>query len=112
MSEAGRKVHLRLRLYVAGQGDYTNRARQNLATLAAVAGFEYELELVDLRSEPGKAAADAVVVTPTLVKLSPLPRAVVIGDLSDRRKLAAALGVSALEADRPCRDPIPGFDAP
>ena len=94
MSEAGRKVHFRLRLYVAGPGDYTNRARQNLTALAAAAGFAYDLELVDLRHEPKKAAVDAVVVTPTLVKLSPPPRAMVIGDLSDVRELAAALGVS------------------
>jgi len=95
MSEASRKVRFRLRLYVAGPGDYTNRARQNLAALAASAGFAYDLEVVDLRQEPGKAAVDAVVVTPTLVKLSPPPRAMVIGDLSDVGKLAAALGVSS-----------------
>lgn len=93
MSDPGRKPHFRLRLYVAGPGDYTNRARQNLAALAAAAGFAYDLELVDLRHDPKKAAVDAVVVTPTLVKLSPQPRAMVIGDLSDARKLAAALGV-------------------
>ena len=81
----------RLRLYIAGLGLYTNRAKQSLATAAAEAGFDYDLEVIDLCAEPHRAAVDRVVVTPTLIKLSPLPKAIIIGDLSDRGKIAAVL---------------------
>jgi circadian clock protein KaiB len=83
----------RLRLYIAGSGPYANRAKQNLIDAAAEAGFDYELEVVDLIAEPQRAFGDRVVVTPTLIRLSPLPRAMVIGDLSDREKIVAALAV-------------------
>jgi circadian clock protein KaiB len=82
----------RLRLYIAGLGPYANRAKQGLADAAAEAGFDYDLEVIDVCAEPHRAIVDRVVVTPTLVKLSPLPRAIVIGDLSDRQKIVAALG--------------------
>lgn len=94
MSAPARKTRLRLRLYIAGPGAYATRAQQNLERFALAAGIEFELELVDLRREPKRAAVDAVVVTPTLIKLAPGPRAMVIGDLSDSRKLSAALGAS------------------
>lgn len=92
MSAPARKPRLRLRLYIAGPGAYATRARQNLESFASAAGIEFVLELIDLRQDPKRAAADAVVVTPTLIKLAPAPRAMVIGDLSDPRKLSAALG--------------------
>ena len=81
-----------LRLYIAGPGPYASRARSNLAAVAEAIGFDYDLEVVDLEAEPERALADHIVVTPTLVKLSPLPRAMVLGDLSDARKIADALG--------------------
>ena len=61
-------------------------AAQNLARFAALAGVDYELEVVDLRQHPERAVKDAVVVTPTLVKLSPPPRAMLIGGLADIAK--------------------------
>jgi len=92
MSNGNRNRRYRLRLYIAGPGPYANRAKQNLADAAAAAGFDYDLEIVDLRVEPLRAMEDRVVVTPTLVKLSPLPRVMVIGDLSDPEKIVTALG--------------------
>jgi circadian clock protein KaiB len=84
----------RLRLYVAGPGEYTERARKALAEAAVAAGFEYELEIVDLRAEPERASADRVFATPALVKLAPPPPAIVRGDLSRPEEVLAALGVN------------------
>jgi circadian clock protein KaiB len=89
---SSRQPRLRLRLYIAGRGLSSTRAEQNLARLAEAAGIDYELELIDLRRDPARAELDSVVVTPTLVKLAPKPRAMVIGDLEDLQKVAAALG--------------------
>jgi circadian clock protein KaiB len=94
LTDAVRKPRYRLRLYIAGPGAYATRARQNLDAYASAAGIEFDLELIDLRKDPGKAATDGIVVTPTLIKLSPAPRAMVIGDLADARKMASALGAS------------------
>jgi circadian clock protein KaiB len=91
MSQNPPRATYRLRLYIAGLGPYTNRAKQGLAAAAAEAGFDYELEVIDLCAEPHRAAADRVVVTPTLIKVSPLPKAIIIGDLSDRGKVVAVL---------------------
>ena len=92
MNDAARKGRYRLRLYIAGPGAYATRAQQNLERIAADAGFDYDLEVVDLRKEPERAEQDHIVVTPTLVKLSPPPRFIVIGDLSEHAKIAESLG--------------------
>ena len=86
------KRRFRLRLYIAGPGPHANRAKQNLAAAAAAADFAYDLEVVNVHADPERAMADRVVVTPTLLKLTPLPRAMVIGDLSDPDKIVMALG--------------------
>lgn len=93
MTNTKRTPRLQLRLYISGQGVYATRAEQNLKEFAAATGIEYDLELVDLRREPDRATVDAVVVTPTLIKLSPAPRRMVFGDLGDISKMATALGV-------------------
>jgi circadian clock protein KaiB len=54
-------------------------------------GVECELEIVDLMDEPLRALADAIVVTPTLLRLHPLPVRRVIGSLSDSAQVLIAL---------------------
>ena len=48
---------------------------------------KYELEIVDLLAAPRRALADRVIVTPTLLRLFPLPVQRVIGNLSDTNQL-------------------------
>jgi circadian clock protein KaiB len=55
-------------------------------------GLECELEIVDLMDEPLRALADEIVVTPTLLRLHPLPVRRVIGSLSDSAQVLIALG--------------------
>jgi len=83
---------LRLRLYVAGNAPNSLRAIDNLKTICAeelLAG--HELEIVDLLKFPMRALADGIIVTPTLLKLSPLPVQRVIGNLSDTTQVLLAL---------------------
>jgi circadian clock protein KaiB len=83
---------LRLRLYVAGNAPNSLRAIANLKAICA-AHFDscHDLEIVNLLEHPGRALADGVVVTPTLLKLSPLPAQRVIGTLSDTSQVLLAL---------------------
>ena len=82
---------LRLRLYVAGQAPNSMRAIANCRAICDEHfASRHELEIVDLLEHPKRALADGVIVTPTLVKLSPLPIRV-IGDLSDTNQVLLAL---------------------
>ncbi len=85
-----------LRLYVAGAAPNSLRAVENLkAVCDAHFPGRCSLEIVDVLKEPLRALTDDVLVTPTLVKLSPGARTRVIGDLSDVRKVLSALGAGA-----------------
>jgi circadian clock protein KaiB len=93
LAGAGAEV-LRLRLYVAGVAPNSLRAAANAKAMCAAHFPGCELEIVDLLVQPERAAANRIIVTPTLVKLSPLPEQRLIGDLSDAGKLLTVLGGS------------------
>jgi circadian clock protein KaiB len=83
-----------LRLYVAGGAPNSVQAVANLEAICQ----EYlkgghRLEVVDVLEHPGRAMAEGVLVTPSLAKLFPLPAANVVGNLSDKVKVLAALGL-------------------
>ena len=91
------KVHtkspgLRLRLYVAGNAPNSVKA---IANCRAICDEHYasghEIEIVDLLEHPTRALMDGVIVTPTLVRLLPLPVQRVIGSLSDTNQVLLAL---------------------
>jgi len=79
-------------LYVAGSGPNSARAIANLKAICAEHfDSRHHLEIVDLLTQPLRALADRIIVTPTLLKLSPLPVERVIGDLSDARRVLLTL---------------------
>ena len=53
-----------------------------------------QIEVIDISAEPFKALADGILVTPTLVKLSPTPTVQIIGNLSETLTVLKALGLS------------------
>ena len=91
------KVHtktpaLRLRLYVAGNAPNSVKAIANCRAICDEHfASEHDLEIVDLLEHPKRALADGIIVTPTLLKLLPLPVQRVIGSLSDTNRLLLAL---------------------
>ena len=82
----------RLSLFVSGATPRSARAIQNIRALCdeKLAG-RYELEVIDIYQHPERVAFESMVVTPTLVKTEPVPLRRIIGDLSDRARLAAGL---------------------
>jgi circadian clock protein KaiB len=81
-----------LRLYVAGQSPNSILARANLdAALAALGDDSATLEVCDVLRDPARALKERVLVTPTLIRVSPQPELRVIGNLSDRQALLAGL---------------------
>jgi circadian clock protein KaiB len=84
---------LRLRLYVAGNAPNSLRAIGNARAICEEHfASGHELEVVDLLEHPRRALADGVIVTPTLLKLSPLPAQRLIGNLSDTSQVLLTLG--------------------
>jgi len=87
------KATLLLRLYVAGTAPNSLRALANTRTVCeAHFPSRHELEVVDLLLHPLRGVADGIVVTPTLLKLSPRPEQRLIGSLADLDLLRLTLG--------------------
>jgi circadian clock protein KaiB len=87
-------AHYRLRLFVTGATPRSSRAIQNIRAICEdhLQG-RYDLEVVDIYQHPEHAQAEQIVVTPTLVKQTPLPVRKLIGDLSDTARVLAGLDI-------------------
>jgi circadian clock protein KaiB len=84
-----------LRLYVAGNAPNSLRAIANLKAICKQHfASAHALEIVDLLDHPRRGLADKIIVTPTLLKLLPLPVQRLIGDLSDTNQLLLALTIA------------------
>lgn len=86
---------LYLRLYVVGNAPNSVRAIDNARAICAEHfPSAHELEIVDLLLHPSRAADDAIIVTPTLLKVAPHPTCRVIGNLNDTQQVLLALGAA------------------
>lgn len=94
-----RNTQYKFRLYVAGDALNSAQARANLAALCRVhlAG-RYQIDIVDVYKEPARALVDAIFMTPTLVKLAPLPERTIVGTLGQTQKVLEALGLLGVSA--------------
>ena len=83
---------LLLRLYVAGNAPNSLRAVANATAICEeYLTSRYQLEVIDLLKHPRRAMADGIIVTPTLLRLRPLPVQRVIGNLSDTNQVLLTL---------------------
>jgi circadian clock protein KaiB len=81
------------RLYIASGTPSSAQAMANLRSICQ--GYlpdRHEIEVVDILREPLRALAEGILVTPTLLRLSP-PLRHIVGDLSDRAIVLRALGL-------------------
>jgi circadian clock protein KaiB len=89
-----RPPRFKFRLYVAGNGPNSTQAMTSLRALCqAHLSERHEIEVIDVVREPQRALADGVVLTPMLVKVSPLPVWMIVGNLSPPKTALAALGL-------------------
>jgi circadian clock protein KaiB len=61
---------------------------------------QVEIGIVDVQKEPGRGARDGILVTPTLLKLSPSPPCRVLGNLKNHEPLSRLLGIERPPSDR------------
>jgi circadian clock protein KaiB len=81
-------------LYITDSGPNSVRAVANLDAICKEhLQDNFRLEIIDVLQHPLRALADGIVVTPSLAKLSPLPAATVVGNLSDKSGVLRALGI-------------------
>lgn len=72
-----------LSLYVAGASASSLRALENLRRLCSHLSQPYKCDIIDIVKNPELAAEEKIIVTPTLVRMTPLPKRRIIGDLAD-----------------------------
>jgi circadian clock protein KaiB len=79
---------------VAGDSPDSTIAIANLRALFPKGeGDPVEIEIVDVKREPARAARDRIMVTPTLLKVSPSPTCRILGNLRNHDALLRLLGV-------------------
>jgi circadian clock protein KaiB len=89
-----RERRLSLRLFVAGGSPDSTIAIANLGALFPDGkGEAVEIEIVDVQRDPARAARDGIMLTPTLLKLSPSPACRILGNLKNRDALLRLLGL-------------------
>lgn len=90
------------RLFITGQLGNSTAAIANLRALGKqLLGGDFELQIVDVLERPELADQEKITVTPTLIKVAPLPARRLIGDLSHTPRVLAGLGIT------PDAEPLP-----
>lgn len=83
-----------LRLYVSGM---TPRSQTAVAQIRDVCekhlSGRVDLQVVDIRQHPDEAVAQQIVAAPTLVKFAPPPLRRLVGNLTQRDRVLAGLGI-------------------
>ena len=82
------------RLYIAGEAPNSCLALDNLESLLKESlPDKYQLEVVDILADPLRAIQDGILVTPTLVRVSPGPVFQLAGNLQDHDLALRSLGI-------------------
>ncbi len=85
-------AHYKLRLYMVGNGPNSAQALSNLRGLCRkhLRG-RHTIVTIDVAKNFEAAVKDNILITPAVVLVSPGPRVVLLGNLSDRAKVMLAL---------------------
>ena len=74
-------------------------ARASLSALCAQHfPDQHEIEIVDAFREPERARDDGIIMTPALVKITPLPVRKIVGSLSHAEVVLTELGLATFSA--------------
>jgi circadian clock protein KaiB len=92
-----RPSRYKFRLYIAGDAPNSAQAVANLQNLCQTNLMDrYEIEIVDVLKSPMLALKDNILMTPTLLKLSPAPVRKIVGALSQMQTVVDTLGLEVL----------------
>jgi circadian clock protein KaiB len=81
-------------LFVSGMSVKSSHAIENLRRICdQYLTDNYELEIIDISRDTEQAVIHQIVAIPTLVKIGPAPRRIILGDLSDTKKVLRILNI-------------------
>ena len=84
-----------LRLFTSGTTPRSTKALRNLREICETdLKDRYDLEVIDIYQEPGRATESDIIAAPTLIKEEPLPMKRLVGDLSDRPRVLLSLAIA------------------
>lgn len=88
-----------MRLYVTGSTPRSAAAIVNVMEFCKTQlPDRCDLQIIDIFQNPAIARTEQIVATPTLIKKSPLPVRILVGDLSDTGRVRSGLGLPPLPA--------------
>jgi len=91
MSKRG---NVKFRLYVAGGATNSALALANLTAICRnYLPGRHDIDVIDVFREPKRALDDRIFLTPTLIKLAPVPIRRIVGALSETATVVMALGL-------------------
>ena len=82
-------------LYVSGMSLNSMEAIENIKIFCEKhLSNSYDLEIIDIYKNPECAMSQQIIYSPSLIKVAPLPRKVLIGNFSDTGKVMDRLGLT------------------
>lgn len=94
-SDGSNSEKIILQLYVSGMSPKSMEAIENIRRLCDEHLFgAFDLEIIDIYKNPEIAAEQHIVFSPSLIKSLPLPRKILVGNLSDTEKVVRGLGIT------------------
>jgi circadian clock protein KaiB len=94
-AKKGQRGHYLFRLYMAGNGPNSQKALANLQSLCQeYLEGRFTIETFDVVQDFHAAVRNNILVTPALFLVTPLPTVMILGNLSDKQKVLAALRLS------------------
>ena len=87
---------MNLKLYVTGMSEKSMNAIRNIKRIIDEHLKDCcDLEIIDLYKRPEFAEENQIIFSPSLVKISPLPKRIMIGSFADIDKIKQVLGIPA-----------------
>ena len=83
-----------LKLFIAGMSPNSIRAIENLKGICnKYIKDQYDLEVIDIYQQPHLAKELDLIALPTLIKKNPDPEGIIVGDMSDKKKVLSILNI-------------------
>lgn len=82
-------------LFVSGMSVKSGHAIENLRKICdTYLTNNYEVEIIDISRDKEQALIHQIVAIPTLIRTVPAPKRIILGDLSDKKKVLHILNIS------------------
>lgn len=89
-----KKNRYKFMLFISGMSVKSSKAIENLRKIGEeYFNDEFDLEIVDIGKEKGKAAEYQIFAIPTLIRMNPKPTRIILGDLSNKEKVLKILDI-------------------